>query len=474
MSLASALSLPRPWLVLPVETNVRELHARILLAAVAAEAGFSVGICRLADLGIYLPLLPRSIVLQTNVVSDEISRFARDLGHTLIALDEEGLVQRDWDDYSRRRISIDALQRVEKFFAWGDEQRAAIIAKAPALQERIVSVGNPRMDLLRPELRRVYEYEAKALSKEFGRFVLINTNFSSFNHHLGVDHRIKEWEAGGWRSSTKGVEILSRTLEFQGRLLEEFCDFIQHLAERLPSDVRIVLRPHPSERFETWSERLPDLQTLRVVHRGSAVPWLMAAEALIHNSCTTGIEAVLLGTPSFAYMPVRDEVAESPLPNRASRTVNDRDILVELILSILVDPLQVEVSPSREVLDGVIGNLDGEWVSDSIIRHLLSMGFPSPSSLDLQLVRWGSIRNRLLRRGRSFASALRRRDFRTERNLVDYVRKASPGIDVHEVKDVLGRLASVCSRFGDLRCVEVARDLVLIRSEEPDPGERLG
>ncbi len=54
----------------------------------------------------------------------------------------------------------------------------------------------------------------------------------------------------------------------------------------------IIVRPHPSENHEKWCEVLPEHEKVIVKHEGNVLPWLMAAQVVIHNSCTTGIEAI--------------------------------------------------------------------------------------------------------------------------------------------------------------------------------------
>ena len=43
------------------------------------------------------------------------------------------------------------------------------------------ALGNPRFDLLRPELRGLYDDEVAKLRTRFGRFILINGNFANVN-----------------------------------------------------------------------------------------------------------------------------------------------------------------------------------------------------------------------------------------------------------------------------------------------------
>lgn len=244
-----ALVTSRPWVVLPIESNVRELHARILLAAVASELGLGVVIGRAAELPRYLPTLPQAVLLYMSAVFPDVFSLARRNRHTPTVIDEEGLIYRNEADYLRRRIALSSLEQCERFFAWGAVHRRVVASVAPHLADRILPVGNPRIDLLRPSLREIHRPEAEALTRDHGRFILVNTNLGTFNHQLGPEARVREWAARGWSDSEEGAELLRRTVDYQHRMFDEFARLIEALADGLPKDVAVVVRPHPSERL---------------------------------------------------------------------------------------------------------------------------------------------------------------------------------------------------------------------------------
>lgn len=459
-----ALSAPRRWLVLPIESNVRELEARTLLAAVAAERGFGAIIGRQSELPRYLPALPPSVVLQMNAFSTGVFDLARRHSHVITALDEEGLVVRDRHDYLRRRISVAALEQCDRFFAWGNAHRSAIASKAPHLGDRIVATGSPRIDLLRPEFRAVYQADANALVGRLGRFVLFDSNFGTYNHRLGPDHVAKMWTAAGWAKNPNSKNVLSRTIRFQEGLFDEFASAIEALAVKLPPDVGIVLRPHPAERHDTWHERLHHVRSTHVLHEGGVIPWLLAAEAVIHNSCTTGLEAAILGRPTFAYLAMRDELIESPLANDVSRQVEDKDELIAGILGAVEGDSDGSSEDIIPLLQQDVSHLEGSLASEAILDEIEAIA-PPPQPLDRlralnALVRIG----REVLRARSLASSLRRRDVRGERRLAAFVRDASPGISLSEIDGFLTGIARASDRFNEVVPARLGPDLIVVTS----------
>lgn len=454
----------RAWVTLPIESNVRELDAKTLLAAVLAERGAGAILTRISDSGRVLPRIPASVVLQKDVVGTALVELARQRGHSVASMDEEGLVQRDPQDYLHRRVSVPALQASRRFFAWGDVHRSVILTKAPELAPRVISAGNPRADLLRPELRQVYGAAADALQDRIGPFVMVNTNFGSANHRLGGDYLRNHWATGGWSSGEERGALLERITTFQQALLEAFVDLVDRLANQLGPTARVVVRPHPSERHDTWRHRLADHDNVMVCHEGSVVPWLLAAQAVVHNGCTTGVESALLERPTYAYMPVRDEPVESPLPNLVSRQLASPDEVIDAVLGALGGARATPEDAHREVLTAHIANLEGPLASEVIAAHLCDVapsaaGFRGTSTLP------GRIRlGRVLLRARSYASATHARTLSQQRAYDALLRQTSPGLSAVAVTGFLDRLRRATGRFGDVECVAVAPEVLVIAS----------
>ena len=82
------------------------------------------------------------------------------------------------------RLSKEALDRVRVFFAWGPDDAEAIRAFPGWPGIPIHATGNPRIDLMRPELRGYFDEDVAALRRRFGDFLLVNTNFALVNHYV--------------------------------------------------------------------------------------------------------------------------------------------------------------------------------------------------------------------------------------------------------------------------------------------------
>ena len=146
--------------------------------------------------------------------------------------------------------------------------------------------------------RPLYSAESDALRREFGRFLLVNTNFTLSNSMQGWDWCMK-------RDSIDPADSAARTraLDYFGydlRRVTYYVQLISRLSDAFPGH-QIVLRPHPSERMDIYETLLKHVQRVHLRKSGSVVAWLHAAEVLIHTDCTTALEAYAARTPIIHY-----------------------------------------------------------------------------------------------------------------------------------------------------------------------------
>ena len=110
-------------LIVPVESQVRELDAKLLLSCVAAERGFPVIIGSRAYTHFHAASFPRGVYLAKSMRSLSSSMFTilRKLGHEIVAWEEEALVHPPPDTYFTLRLSPTTIRKVSHIFAWGQE-----------------------------------------------------------------------------------------------------------------------------------------------------------------------------------------------------------------------------------------------------------------------------------------------------------------------------------------------------------------
>ena len=331
------------FLYLPIEIWSREFHAKALLALHGVSKGWSVVIGPKGEMHRRLPHLPKGVVLQFGFHKNYVTEMKRlrSCGHKVVSADEEGLVTLSQEHYKRYRVSRKTLEVCDKCFCWGEVHAEMLREVDRSVDGKLYITGNPRMDLLRPAFRDLVEKEASELRNRYGRFLLINGNFGSFNHAMGIDYTWKSLEAKGWTTTPRDEDFHRRRVQLQGRFFSAFHSVIPKLAT---VERKVVVRPHPSEALAPW-ETLARANPgkVLVIREGNVLPWLQAAEAVIHNGCTTAVEAFFLERPVIAYRPEKNLELETELPNHISMQSDTEEDLLALL-----EKMSEEESRSRK------------------------------------------------------------------------------------------------------------------------------
>jgi surface carbohydrate biosynthesis protein len=446
-------------IVIPVETLNREFDGKLLLALCAHERGFKPIIGGRTALHRRANELPRSIYVSKGIRigNRTILSLLHDLGHQIVALEEEGLVRLS-DEAYLMMLDPTTFNRAAILYAWGHDNAEVWRRFRGYSDTPIVEAGNPRMDMLRPEVRGFYSPEVAELHRRFGRFVLFNSNFSFVNHFIPGFQRFRVAENAG---AGKSQEIKSGIYRHKATLFEHF----RHLMPQLSAAVRphnLVIRPHPSENAQTWKDIVQYLPNVHVVHEGPVAPWLMAATALVHNTCTSGIEAAILGTPALSYRPVRSADYDPPLPNLVSEEFDTAEGLCAAAQDALNRNAEdAHLSEAnRAHLAPHIAALDGALSCERIIAALLENrerleSWPAPGT-------FGRLRGRLGVFARNARRAATTRMM--GKSSAAYTEHKFPGLDDAHVNDRIARFREVLGRFRGLRARRLRPDIFTIEA----------
>ena len=318
-----------PFLYLPVEVAAREMDAKLLIAAFAVGAGYEVVIGQKWLMQRNFGRMPPGIMLfkTLTAVDAKAMQAAHAAGHRIASIDEEipGLIARN---EGLRWVAPQAVAACDLVFAVGEEHLDALLWKLPEYRDKYAVVGNPRWDLLRPEFARSHGPEVERIRSEHGRFILINTNLGFTNSGKGTtEQMVRKLERGGKFDRRKPADaaFMEEHLRLERAGLAGIKALLPRLAAAFPEH-RIIVRPHPGENAPPWQAIVAETPRAQMVRQGAAVPWIMAADLLIHTYCTTGVEAFALGRPAICFRPVESPVLDnyvSPRINFAARTPDE-------------------------------------------------------------------------------------------------------------------------------------------------------
>jgi len=449
------MALLKASLILPVENQVRELDAKILLSCIAAQRGFSCIIGAWRELDFHIASFPRSIYISKGMTSGhtKMFRIMKNLGHEIAAWDEEALVHMDPETYYSVRLSPAAIQYVSHLFAWGDEN-ADLWRQYPDLPERlpIYVTGNPRGDLLRPEMSGYFAREAGELRKAYGDIILINTNFGEVNAFYPNQDILRTTMVTN-RKFAEGLR------DYKQAIFDDFRRLIPALDKAFPN-CTLVIRPHPSENHQVYREIAARCERVRVTNEGNVISWLKAAKVLVHNGCTTAIEAYLMSVPAVSYQATVNESFERGfyrLPNFLSHQCFDDEDFVNALGKILSGELGPAGGEERRMLMGhYLASKDGPLASQRIVDTLVDI-VNDPSAFA-----GSTIMNRL--RGRYLATKRRVKkkldSYRPESKYrPEFQRHRYPGVSLEEMREKVGRFQSLLGQNEKLNVEQHSRDI---------------
>lgn len=362
----------KSWLYIPIETKVRELHGKTLLACFAAANGFNVVIGSKRDINSRSAYLPKGTIFNVGLAKNlaKNAKKYKKNGHKVTAIDEEGLVTLNDNLYLRHRVSMETLDVTDMFFCWGKRQSDLIKRKAEGANCKIFVSGNPRFDMLRPEYKTVFNKDVEEIRKKYGKFILVNTNFGHGNHFAGDEFLLESFREKGWMEDPQDKEFFLRNIDWQKRMFEEFQKIIPKLSENF-KDRNIIIRPHPSENHEFWKKIAKKHSNVSVVHSGNVISWLIASEVLIHNGCTTAIESFILGTKTVAYRPFIVADQETELPNVISMQTHNMAELLDTVDKIINTHIfDDKEAVKKTYLDVYLVGIHKKTASENIVSHL--------------------------------------------------------------------------------------------------------
>lgn len=430
-------------LILPVETQVREMDAKLLLACVAAERGHTAYVGFQNEIRAKIASIPSGLFIAKGFASRKARflRILRRLGFVVMAWDEEGLVHPPPDIYEKRRISAESLAMIDGVFSWGEDY-TQLLKNLPIYDGTpIHEVGNPRIDLLRKDVNSYFDKDVAALRARFGSYILFNSNFGRINP--AMKRRRDEGVAGpGTNSELDGKWL--KGMEYRRELYQRFRILLGEVAARFP-DRQVVLRPHPSERIESWNDIKDQHPNLHVLFEGNVLPWLLGAAVLIHNGCTTAIESVLMDRPAICYQPIAAKSVDWQLPNAISHVADSDAAVIAMLENHLSGSSRLMVLDSqRQQLERFATMRADRLASDCIVDVIESFGIVRAP------VKW-------LESAAGHADARLRSMEKWLRSLLPgdiyspwHQRKQFPDLRLDDLKEMVARLRNATGRFAEI------------------------
>jgi len=331
-------------ILMPTEIINRDLDFQVLLAARAVRPGRRIILGRRDALHRILPEVAGGVFIGKAFepffphVDTSFYQLLKAQGFVGLHLDDEGAVfAGDEAELARQlqtRFDPSHITGDDYVCTWGDWQRDFYRSMKAPDPERVKTTGHPRFDFLRsPRLREYYAPRAAELKGRYGDFLLLNTNLQIANNGLGIKYSFTKRFGYDAKDATRKREAVAFWAHTT-KILINYVKLVHRLADEFPK-LRVVVRPHPSEDQQFYRTVFSDVPNVSVIHEGSVIPWLFASRALLHDGCTTGIEAALAGLPIINYKSLEEPKYDSYLPNLFGTRCTSEDEAVTAVHAIL-------------------------------------------------------------------------------------------------------------------------------------------
>jgi hypothetical protein len=252
---------------------------------------------------------------------------------------------------------------------------------------------------------------------------------------------------------------------YKRSILGDFETLIQALDRAFP-DFTIIVRPHPAENQEVYHRVASTCEHVRVINEGNVVPWLLASKVLVHNGCTTGIEAFALDVPAVAYRARKHEQYDRDfhqLPNRLSHECFNLDEVKVTLEKILSGQLGIDVGDERKALmNKHLAAQDGPLACERIVDVLEEImgemsAMPKPAVSD-RLISWvWAKRRRISKRLRGYRTNM-------SHNRPDFLRHRYPELSFDDMQTRMLRFQQLLGYNGALTLEPIAGQFFRISS----------
>lgn len=427
------------FIIIPVEVKVRDFLSRLKLSMELCERGFNIILGSQDKVRAHLSKLPKGIFFE-KAISKEKLKFFRDLkndNYILVSLDEEGLCSLfNYERYITQRVSAETLSLADKVFTWGESEAELIKQRYSQYEDKIKVTGNPRMDMLLEPNKSFHQDLADKYESEFGPYFLFPSSFT-VNHAMGNENLDNFLIKMGRVEKKDDLIAYHQKQDFFKRTFIKYSKLLEKVAMKF-NKVNIIIRPHPSEDPDHWRNLAKKYPNVILQSKGDIASWIVGSKAVIHSSCTTGMEAFILGKPVLSFLPYTDHEYSTQISNKVSKICKDEDGILSSLQEILDGKELSNYSKKDcyEYLKKHIENLKGSSSWDLISSEFESIDVPEETLGPVYL----NYRTRLKRQ----FITIKQRIFNPKS--ITYEKQKFDGISLEEITEKISRLSKISNK----------------------------
>ncbi len=248
---------------------------------------------------------------------------------SIVHLDEEGAIyagdQDNWRKTLTNRLNISKMHEDDYVCTWGKFQKDHFekLSLNNLNKPKINVTGNPRLDLLKKNYTEYFREEINSIKNKYGEFILINNNFwplyqESGNQSFFSGNKYSVIEGAFYHPSlSKRLNLFSswKNMTF---MIGSYIELAHYLSDKF-KNLNIIIRPHPDENLEFYKYVTRDIENIQINDLDNINPLIHSSKLVIHNRCTTGLQAYMSNKPIVIYDPLRLTDKEDHLLHRTGR-----------------------------------------------------------------------------------------------------------------------------------------------------------
>jgi len=354
---------------LPIELKAREFEAKTLLAFHLLQNGYDVVIGQQWELYRQMQFMPKGLFIfkSHNAIHLPAIKAAKELGHIVFAQEEEILGITEFR-MVEKNTNKEIYSVVDKILASSEFEKECHL-KRMANKNTIEVVGNLRIDLLKPKYIQIFKDDIKNIINEFGKFILINTNYGTSNNQWGDVSILKDIELrAGSFIDKEAIDEFEELIKWELINRGEMHKAIIELALKY-KDINFVIRPHPAERLEPIILLYENFKNIHVRKVGSHLPWTKSSFFLMHSQCSTGYEGEILGKKTLNLVPKDLKHSQQNLSDKMSKKFRKANELINYVDNLLTsNQIELISEVNLKEYSFYIENIENNTAFDNILR----------------------------------------------------------------------------------------------------------
>jgi len=354
--------------VFPIEIWKREIDAKLFLAIKLILSGYRVLIAEMTDVNIRK--VKNAIILHKDhaVWSDVLFKNWIKRNNSLYAFDEEGLITSNDDYYIKHRVSDWAIKNLSGIFMWGHNQENLI--KKKDITVPCYKIGSCKLEL---SSKHKIKFNDGNNSK-----ILVNTRFPYLNGRYSSKQSLEHL---GIISNDIDLEKFENFIESEYIIRNEFIKLLKLLAA---NNYLITLRPHPLEDVSYYEDYFNSYTNIKVNNTDDLYDQIKENNILIHDGCTTAIEASSMGRKVYGLRPSNLKDAYDDTANGFSVNFNNAE---DLLNEISNGDFKLIKNVNAESKVFGWGNLNSsQFIIDIFNKDLIDNRNSPKSKIDIRLI----------------------------------------------------------------------------------------